>query len=348
MRFMLLLLLIPLSACSNLLKSESLMQNGNVFYYENLETKANGYVKLEEAEGDITKYFENGFLSKVKKEDTTFTYQNSYLHGLVVKDKKEYYYDKGRFVESQKVDIINNYIKSFEIFEVPDDVFKVYKKGIISSEFFTINNKSYLSYFDENGIIQKTIVESDKKTKYYLYDQNGALKSYVTYVNGIKQGDFFEVEGSLYTFGTYNNNQILFTKSYNKNGDIIRAKEYKKNDLVTFYEYFSEDSIRLIGYLTYNLEKIGRWTYFYQSGNTKEYREFVNNSIAVFNKYYEDGVKKASGTLNVEKNHYVGILKTYYNNGEIQSIEEYDEEGKLQNGAQYFDEKGIKLVINNQ
>ncbi len=348
MRFMLLLFLIPLSACSNLLKSESLIQSGNLFYYENLEKKANGYVKVEGFEEDVLKYFNDGFLTKVKRDNVTLNYQNSYLNGLVTKGEREYYYNKGRLIEEEKETLIGKYAKSFEVIKIPKEVFKIYKKGIISSEFFTVNKKNYLSYFDEKGIIEKTIIEDERATKYYIYNQNGSLKSFYTYVNGIKQGEFFELEDSLYTFGTYNNNQILFTKSYNKNGDIIRAKEYKKNNLITFYEYFTKDSIRLIGYLTYKSEKIGRWTYFYQNGNTKEYREFVDNSTAVFNKYYEDGVKQASGTLNVEKNHYVGILKTYYNNGEIQSIEEYDERGQLLNGAQYFNEKGIKLVKNNQ
>lgn len=348
MKFIILLLLIPLSACSSLLENENLMQKGNVFYYENLETKANGYVKVDQLEGEVVKHFEDGFIKKVEDEKKTSYYQDSYLSKTIDKRGIVFNYNKGRLKEEIKEDFIYRNIKEFEFINAPDNVYLVYKRGLVSSEYFTIDNKNYLTYFSDSGVVEKTIVEHGYTRKFYIYDEKGKLTEYYSTYNGFKQGEFFQVEDGLYTFGMYNNNNVLFTKTYDHNGQILRAKDYKMGNLVTFYEFFSEDSISLIGYLTHNFEKIGRWTYFYKSGNTMEYREFVNDSIAIFNKYYEDGVKKASGTINVEKNHYIGILKKYYNNGELQSIEEYSEEGKLQSGAQYFDEKGYKLVKNNE
>lgn len=333
--------------CSNLLKEENLVNNREFYYYKGHLAK--GKLLIEGTDQKVIKTLDKGQIKNIFIDSKEYMYSRSLLETVKDENGHEYSYRQGELVEidGQKVmpEILLSHFPESDV----DDSFdsqKEYDKGLIKSITYFRDKTEVLLSFDSFGIIKKKLVKKNGNIKYrYEYGREGILLNiYKVNLDGKSERVYTFADGN-YKFTTYMNGCPKLEEIYNSLGNLCSTLKYINQEITSYYEYYPQGSIKILGYLDKNMNKIGRWTYFYENGNTMEFRDYSQKDIAYFNKYYESGMKMLSGKLQVANNKYIGPVKEYYLNGQLKAIEEYSKDGKIIEGrSKYYDEKGFETV----
>lgn len=342
------LLLVSAVACSNTVKKENLSLKGRQYLNKDNNLPANGILK-EKVEGKNIKIkLEKGYVLSKESNEILYSFDNFRLDGDVELSKnKRLYFEKGllrEMVEDEKSIYfyfgIPHFImeKNEKLYpEIPQDdeaYFEIYDNGLLAGRMYKTNNLSVNESYTYLGSLKELSIHTeDYTTSYVFYDKGeliGQLKSYKVLKSGVLEGLQFEFDGRRYMVANYKNNKLISKKTYDEKGAILYHYDYGLRDTTYYYEYFPDNGqVKTVGF--YNCEglRIGRWIFFYPDGNTKEYRKYIDNNLAYFNTYYENGLKKTTGTIDVDNNIYKGTIKYYENDGSLSYTETYDNSGIL-------------------
>lgn len=344
-KYLIYLLFIPIVACTNLIKEEDLVQSdGKTFSYKNNNKLVTGVSRSKTEENIIKRKFENGLITSITYNNLFFPIENGYLNGKVIVANKELFFKNGILQKE-----INNNKVNYFVFGIPKEFndsflkleaydfynfFNIYNNGIVSSSMYKDDKVHINVNFSSNGILKEINIQTNEYTKQYEFIENdinlGHLRSYKYYIDGNLEGLSYEFDGINHILYNYTKGVLNYTKFYNLNINKIMSYDYTKENIISYYEYYLENKqIKTIGYFDSSNNKVGRWIYYYPNGNTKEYREYINNSLAYFNRYYENGIKKVIGTIDIENNIYTGNIKYFSPEGESLYIESYNNYGEL-------------------
>ena len=342
------ILLLSAVACSNTVKKENLSLKGRQYLIKDNNLPANGILK-EKVEGkNIISKLEKGYIVSKESNKVLYTFKNFRLNGEVEVEKyKTLYFEEGllKEIEENEKDIyfyfgIPNFImeKNEKLYpEIPQDntaYFEIFDNGILAGRMYKTNNLSVNESYTYLGSLKELSIHSvDYTNSYFFYDKGeliGQLKSYNALKNGVLEGLQYEFDGRRYTIASYKNDKLISKKIYDEKGAILYHYDYGLRDTTYYYEYFPNNAqVKTVGFYNGEGLRIGRWIFFYPDGNTKEYRKYIDNNLAYFNTYYENGLKKTTGTIDVDNNIYRGTIKYYENDGSLSYTETYDNSGIL-------------------
>lgn len=182
-------------------------------------------------------------------------------------------------------------------------------------------NGYHLKYFKNDEFKNKfsskeLYVNGLRNDKSYNYYETGELKKVVPYLNGKRQGVGFEYDrkGNIITINRYRNNKIIVKENINR---------YNKDG-----------------------KKEGVWREFYNNGNIKEEKSYLNGKLHGFFKIYNeegkllDAIKYENGEVNLKSND----IET-----DIEIKEEYDKNENLVYQGSYRKDIpiGIHRYFNN-
>jgi hypothetical protein len=339
------LLVLSVVACTNTIKKENISLKGRHYITKNSNIPVDGLLKEKVDGKNIKIKIENGYVVSKESDNILYPFKNFRLNEKVeVKKNKFLYFENGflqRIVEDED-DIsfyygIPEYIKNKELYsKLPNDnnlYFEIFDNGILSGRMYKTDNLNINENYTYYGSINELSIHIEDYTKTYrFYDSGeliGQLKSCKILKNGSLEGLQFEFDGRSYTLSNYKNNILISKKVYNIKGILIHHYDYN-SDFTYYYEYFPDNNqIKTVGFYNNEGLRTGRWVFFYPDGNTKEYRKYIDNNLAYFNTYYENGLKKTTGTIDVDNNIYKGTIKYYENNGNLSYTEIYDNSGIL-------------------
>ncbi len=207
-----------------------------------------------------------------------------------------------------------------------------YPNNTIKTEKNYKNGKlnGYCKYFDKNG----------KLIKIDLYENGKLVTANVDEKTDIKEETEYYPSGKPKAKGGYlNGKPIGLHKEYSADGKIIKAKYYNENGTLVSRGQVNE----------YN-KKIGKWEFFYKTGELKAEGNYdKNRRIGHWKFYYKDGKVEQEGDY--KKGRISGEWKWYYHNGNVWRIEhylngkeegdfvEYNLNGQIVSKGKYFDGK---------
>jgi antitoxin component YwqK of YwqJK toxin-antitoxin module len=122
------------------------------------------------------------------------------------------------------------------------------------------------------------------------------------------------------------------------NGKFGQWIYYGKDDPAK--EYCDSCKVRE-GYYKDN-KKEGYWTEYYSNGSIRLLGHYTNNRPnGSFVKYYENGFIRESGNFLNKTNNYYGLYLRYHSNGNLKSIQHFDDLGNEVDTASYYSKSGI-------
>lgn len=344
-KYIISLLIIPIIACSNLIKEEDLIQNdGRTFIYKKNNKLASGISRSDTGRGILKRKYDDGIITSISYNNIEFPIEDAQLNGSVHIENQEFIFKNGSLVKE-----INNKNELYFIQGIPQsfnekflqlipyydyDFFNVYNRGIISNSMYKNNELSININFSKTGILEEINYRKGKLSKQYEFIKEGKnigrLKSYKEYTAGKLEGRAYKFDGKYHILYEYKDGLVRSINIYNYENNRVSTFKYNKKNTISFFEYYTDTGqIKCIGYFDFYNNRIGRWAYFYPSGNTKEYREYINNSLAYFNRYYENGIKKVIGIVDIENDIYTGNIQYFSPEGELIYTELYNNYGEL-------------------
>jgi antitoxin component YwqK of YwqJK toxin-antitoxin module len=196
-------------------------------------------------------------------------------------------------------------------------------------------------WYDEQGNIQHhfTALNGEYEGMYKNYYRIGPLHEETEYVKGKRHGVYKEYHklGGLYREFSYTDGVANGPgKIYHPNGAVkydYHQKEGKLDGLLRQY-YANGQLKQLTNYIAGEMDSIS--TAYYTNGQVENRYAYKNGTLeGPFERYFMDGTLKEKGQYTA------GKIIEYYGNGQVMEQHIYDEEGKQNGLAQYFDYDGI-------
>lgn len=294
------------------------------------------YSDLGKKEGETKGYYDNGQL-----------YYQVYYKNNDINGEKQVFYDNGsRKIITNVVDGLNDGVYK-EYF--PTDVIRFETKMEKGRE-----KDYYDTYFANGAINTKMLIKNNEiDGKYLAYHPNGKEKEVSVFVAGKREGDSktFFISGNLHSEGKYvageregawkfyyDNGQVSSEGSYKKDIMIGEWKEYhlngklkelsdygtngKKTGIVKMYNLEGN----LVQELTYDGDDITAYTFRDSDGKILTEGSIEKKELKIVGKY-PNGNQNVEGTY--KKSERIGKWKFYSSDGVLSSVENYNDEGKL-------------------
>lgn len=195
-----------------------------------------------------------------------------------------------------------------------------YANGKKMREYYQINNLKqgpYKEYYVDGTIkIYCDYIDGKIEGLYLEYDQDGFLKKELQNKNGLLYGICKYYEKNQYQGYTEISDEITYIEGY-KNGDFTRI--IKKNDNNTIEKGNFLNNCKIESITTHNNNII----------INKRYAHPNKDNVYIVEDYYDDNIIKRKYCITYNNNNVyenlVGIDSKYYENGIIESIQNYDD-----------------------
>jgi antitoxin component YwqK of YwqJK toxin-antitoxin module len=309
-------------------------------YYKDGKLQASSRNKNGVKDGKLVAYNKDGVLT-VKEEwdngklvgESVYYYDSGQIRNRVVLDKKgnvkttESYYENGKKNFFSDVDkngngmnysiypndtiMARNYVKNHKVYK--EESFSEQGKRKKITEYNDDRTYKNVKSFDENGELNREAIyqSSSEQT---MIEYKGDIIEHTKTKNGYRDGDFesFYLNGTLAEKGTYfKSEKIGKWKSYYEDGAIKFIGNYvKTSDRGNF-----KDSIH---------------TYYFNSGQIEK----IEN-------YYIAKINRSSNRPDdfYERTYKTGQWKTFYENGKLSQIANYNEDKLHGEFIEYFNDE---------
>jgi len=306
-------------------KSEGFYQNNDPtgfwnYYYEGGKLKMRGQLKGNSNYGLWKYYYENGQIS---------------MEGNIYNGKREgewrFYFEsgakksRGDFKKGEKAGIWNHFyedgtLKAQAYHEDEVGFYKeFYNNGKVKVQGYNINGKSDSTwvYFYEDGGKQAEgkFNEGLRSGLWSYYYRNGIISASGYYDGGDKTGTwtYFHENGKKSSEGVEQkgrkegNWRIYDNEGYMKGEGLFHSGsgEYK--------EFYENGNLKVIGEMKDGIHE-GKWMYYYEGGSLEGEAEFVNGE-GDYTGYYPNGKIKMRGKIKNGKN--VGNWELYKEDGSV-------------------------------
>jgi uncharacterized protein len=322
------------------------------FYTSNGVLEAEGDFLNDMNSGEYREYFLNGEVNAISN------YDNGVLSGYFVKyHPNGNMQSQGWFQDDQRVGEWRDYYINGELLSI-----NYYHKGDYHGEqeyygvsgnlshktTYKFGNAMKDAFYDKSGKVFETIDYDLQDGKYQLTNHhfNGEISSTTTFLNGIKHGLFvyFDFDGKKIIEGNFlNGNEHGEWNWYHPNGQVERKAIYDEGKLHGEVRDFYDTGAKEGEYYYEYGEPSGIWSSYYHTGEKETVTHYLNgenhgrkefyspagklqlvrfyNNDRLIGYSYED--EKGKEHPMIELPNETGIIKAYYDNGNVSRQMEY-------------------------
>ncbi len=192
------------------------------------------------------------------------------------------------------------------------------------SAYDSIPNGKWVQKFSGNGPVALEFMVSN-------HTMNGPARGYYK-------------DGSLrYEFTFYENFIHKMLTEYYAGGQVFRKYSYNEGLLNGKWVIYYPSGVISAEGNAINEKIVGEVIHYYESSKIKEKRIYDNNVLQFITFFYENGNKKAEGTLQGIDNR-TGNWTFWYDNGKIMKEVRYENREEIM--INYWDQKGVQMVAN--
>jgi len=271
--------------------SEGRLNGAYKSFYENGELFEEGQYERDKQVGEWYRYYDNGNLLSHGQ------FKNGELSGKWELKKYDGSPDQElNYLEGEIIRIVN--------------AWDVHGKQIVKD-----GNGKFVSYLDENDVLQEGKVTGGKK-----------VGNWTTYYPG----------GSIKEVGKFENDEYYLRTAWDEHGEIM--VEDGNGEYITYYD--STANVLEKGYYKDGLRE-GKWLVYYPEFEAIQLEQHYHNGAlhGEIKTYYANGLPFTEGEF--EEGKKIGDWNWYYENGQLQCTIHY-QDGKKQGDQVFWTESGIE------
>jgi antitoxin component YwqK of YwqJK toxin-antitoxin module len=313
-------------------------------FYQNGNTKSEGFYKNNDPIGYWNYYYESGKLKmrgQLRGNSNygmwKYYYENGQvsMEGNIYNGKREgewrFYFESsakksiGNFKNGEKLGIWNHYyedgtLKAQAYYEEDLGFYKeFYNNGNVKVQGYKINGKSDSTwiYFYENGIKQADgrYKEGLRSGLWSYFYENGNISASGYYENGDKDGQwtYYHENGKKSSEGLERKGRKEGNWRIYDNEGYMKGEGYFESGTGEYKEYYDNGNLKITGEMKDGIH-VGKWMYYYEDGILEGTASFINGE-GDYTGYYHNGKMKMKGKIKNGKN--VGNWELYKEDGSV-------------------------------